>query len=140
MTTGALIERNRSFNVLVAFAIFSATNGFGQAWVQTTAPNQYWSSLAASADGTKLVAVVGDNNLHPGQIYVSTNAGRGWFASAAPNTNWLAVASSSDGTKLVATVYLPGTMYRSTNSGATWLPDTNAPDTCHSVACSADGS
>src|SRR5689334_4837094 len=106
MTTAALIDRIRSFHVLVAFGIFAyaADVGLGQAWVQTSAPNQYWSSVAASSDGTKLVATIGDNNLHPGQIYLSTNAGRGWFASAAPNTNWLSVASSSDGVKLVATV------------------------------------
>src|SRR5205807_5165087 len=143
MSTKSLIKRRELYCPAIALSFFLslASGALGQAWIQTSAPNQYWSGIASSADGTKLVGVVGDNNnLHPGQIYVSTNSGFTWSAAAAPTTNWLAVASSGDGTKLVATVFAPGTMYRSTNSGLSWTLVTNAPYGCRSVAASADGS
>jgi hypothetical protein len=60
----------------------------------------HWGSVASSADGTHLVAVVDG-----GQIYTSANSGATWTAQAgAPSTSWLSVASSSDGTHLVAVV------------------------------------
>ena len=138
------IARNLSTHVVSASLIFLGSSGAlvaQTAWIQTSAPNQYWADVASSADGTKLFGVVGDTTgLHPGQIYVSTNSGYTWNATSAPTTNWLSVACSADGTKLVATVNTPGTMYRSTNSGATWTPATNAPDGCGSIAASSDGS
>jgi hypothetical protein len=143
MSTLSLIARKKSLHIGSASIILlaAATGVLAQtAWIQTSAPNLYWSDVASSADGTKLFAIVGDTTgLHPGQIYVSTNSGYTWNATAAPTTNWLSIACSADGTKLVATVNSPGTMYRSTNSGATWTAATNAPDGCGSVAGSADG-
>ncbi len=55
-------------------------------------------SVASSADGTKLVAVVQN-----GQIYTSTDSGFTWTPRDS-DRNWKSVASSSDGTKLVAGV------------------------------------
>lgn len=80
-----------------------------------------WSSIASSADGTKLVATAQSSG-----IFISTNSGITWARSGAPNENWQAVASSSDGTKLVAATYggygtsTEGGIYASTDSGNTW--------------------
>jgi len=47
------------FPFVAAFSgLFTAVNpAFAQDWTLTSAPNLPWSSIASSADGTKLVAV-----------------------------------------------------------------------------------
>jgi hypothetical protein len=103
-------------------------------WILGWAPresNRLWRSVASSADGTKLVAVV-----LGGQIYTSTNSGVTW-AARDQNRNWASVASSADGTKLVAVVN-GGQIYTSTNSGATWAAQDQNRNWV-SVASSADG-
>jgi hypothetical protein len=96
-----------------------------------------WNGVASSADGMRLVAVVG-GNFSSGPIYTSTNAGANWFPTGAPIKQWAAVASSADGTNLVAVVH-GGGIYTSTNSGAIW-DLANAPSNqWTSVASSADG-
>ena len=55
-----------------------------------------WSSLASSADGSKLVA-----GAYGGQLYTSTDSGVSWTARES-NRNWGSLASSADGSKLVA--------------------------------------
>jgi len=72
-----------------------------------------WYSVASSADGIKLVAVV-----NGGQIYTSTNSGVSWVARDFAR-NWQRVASSADGTRLAAVVY-GGQIYTSADSGVTW--------------------
>ena len=67
----------------------------GAEWT-ARAVSDYWTSVAMSTDGTKLVAAVWD-----GSIYTSTDAGTNWTARAT-NLEWTSVASSADGTKLVA--------------------------------------
>src|SRR5438445_352213 len=123
--------------------IYSSTNS-GATWRATSAPDEYWYSVASSADGIKLVAVAGGSSAS-GPIYTSTNSGTTWMQSSAPSTNWQAVASSSDGAKLVAAAYAfsngaPATIYISVDSGGTWWA-TAAPDrNWQAVASSADGS
>ncbi len=90
-----------------------------------------WHSVASSADGTKLVAVVSG-----GQIYTSTDSGVTWTPRES-NRNWWSVASSANGTKLVAVV-LSGQIYTSTDSGVSWTPRDSSRDWV-SVASSADG-
>jgi len=102
----------------------------GTTWV-TREYSRNWSSVASSADGTKLVAGVYD-----GQIYTSTNSGATWTPRAT-NKAWKSVASSSDGTKLVAVVF-NGQIHTSTDSGATWTPR-DAVRNWSCVASSADG-
>ncbi len=96
-----------------------------------------WRSVASSADGTKLVAVV-----YGGEIYTSSDAGFSWMARNAGTRNWSAVASSADGTTLVATVDSVtgrrGPIYTSSDSGATWT-ERNELARWSSVASSADG-
>ena len=68
-----------------------------QEWTPTGAPETNWSSVACSADGSKLVAAV-----FGGLIYTSTNSGSTWVAASAPTNFWWSVASSADGTRLFA--------------------------------------
>ncbi|MEI7807945.1 MAG: sialidase family protein [Verrucomicrobiota bacterium] len=120
--------------------IYTSTDS-GATWTQSGAPNKYWSSVASSADGTKLVAAAMDDSANAGWIYTSTNSGFTWTQTSAPtNSYWVSVASSADGSKLAA-VNFPaytfiggnlvftalGLVYISTNSGATWVSN-NVPN------------
>lgn len=107
-------------------------------WTTTTAPVGFWSFIASSADGAKLVAVK-----HGGGIYISVNSGTTWTLTSAPSTissYWNSVASSADGTKLAAGQQNGG-IYTSTNSGASWIKSA-APTltgSWASIASSVDG-
>jgi hypothetical protein len=136
----------RTFRILLSVVTFlcDANCGFTQTWTQTSARTNFWRSIAASSDGTKLVAVGGRDTKY---IYVSTNSGATWILANTPSTNWQAVASSADGKKLVAVaggsigfdIGGIGPIYTSTNSGETWT-QTSAPVTnWQAVASSADG-
>src|SRR5208282_2894336 len=113
---------------------------FGQTWAQTSAPtNQSWISVASSADGMKLAAVI-DGKV-PTPIYISTNSGVSWATNDAPSQVWAAIASSADGNILMASVasyFATHLIYVSTNAGAAWTSNTNVPSFGH-LACSADG-
>jgi hypothetical protein len=103
----------------------------GVNWTPHLFPSQ-WYAVAASADGSKLVAAV-----LGGQIYTSSDSGATWTARES-NRPWTAVASSADGSKLVA-VADGRQIYTSTDSGATWTArESNRRWTA--VASSADGS
>lgn len=99
---------------------------------------RFWQSVASSADGTKLVAVV-DN----GQIFTSTDSGAIWTPRYS-NRMWRSVASSSDGSRLVAAAWNStleppdGFIYTSTDYGANWAPRESARN-WDSVASSSDG-
>ena len=131
--------------------IYLSTNS-GATWAQSGAPKKYWSSVASSADGTKLAATAMDEpNL--GWIYTSTNSGASWTQTSAPtNSYWVAVASSADGSKLAAVNYPAyifadgnlvftalGLVYTSANSGATWVSNNVPNTTWQAVASAADG-
>ena len=122
-------------------AIYRSSNA-GVSWTQTSAPSDNWTSVAASADGTKLVALAaplwsGSNYLDGGAIYRSSDAGTTWVQASAPSNVWSCVASSADGTKLVAGG--EPAVYRSTDAGATWIPTSLPSGYWNSVASSADG-
>jgi hypothetical protein len=68
-----------------------------------------WTSVASSADGTKLVAAPDG-----GQVYTSTDSGATWIAADVPNKDWSSVACSADGSKLFAVV----------NGGGIWTSQT----------------
>ena len=127
--------------------IYISTNA-GVTVTPTTAPTNNWTSVASSADGTKLVAAAVINSLSGGLIYASTNSGYSWMLTGAPTNNaWITVASSADGRKLVAaseTAFIPnqiyGCIYTSTNSGTTWTSNNVPIAQWQSVASSADGS
>ena len=65
--------------------------------MRTSAPEDFWRSIASSGDGTKLVAVSSR-----GQIYSSIDSGATWIPAYAPaKANWLSVAMSTDGNNIV---------------------------------------
>jgi photosystem II stability/assembly factor-like uncharacterized protein len=106
----------------------------GTTWASTSAPSNHWTTVASSADGTKLIALAFN-----GPIYNSTDSGGSWTSNNVA-AYWRSVACSTDGTKAVA-VANPGQLYTSTNSGVTWsshfVPGSGTG--FGSVASSADG-
>ena len=127
---GWKIAQNANQSILAGnFTFLSNTQ---LTWAASSAAPQIWYSIAASADGNKMLAAAYGNG-----IYTSANSGANWTATAAPAANWAAVASSADGVKLVAVVY-GGPIYTSANSGGSWTPVFgNANWDC--VASSTDG-
>ncbi len=93
--------------------------------------NRQWISIASSADGTKLGAVVSS-----GQIYTSTDSGVTWTARENSRL-WQCIASSADGTKLAA-VQFNGYIFTSADSGVTWTARGDYRQWV-SIASSADG-
>ena len=100
------------------------------------------SSLAMSADGTRVVAAgAGKFAMTSGHIYTSTNTGATWTQTAAPLDTWTSVACSADGNKIVA-VSQDGRIETSMNFGLNWATnDSFAPRMLQwaSVASSASG-
>jgi hypothetical protein len=135
---GTRVVAARPSNTAYPGSIYTSTNS-GLSWAQTSAPDQFWVSVASSADGTKLVAAGGTG------IYTSANSGLTWTRTSAPNRDWVSVASSSDGIRIVAGsqewvgVIPAGGVYRSIDGGATWT-QTSAPNRAwYSIASSSDG-
>jgi len=131
---------------LLALALGNPPSLTAQVWSVTSAPTNSWSSVAASADGSRVIAAVGHQWTGP-YVFTSTNAGTVWVPAALPSDNdlnWSSVASSADGTVLVAAMYgrydglTAGQIFASTNEGSSWTPGIN--DYFQSVAASADGS
>ena len=114
------------------------SSSIAQSW-RTSGPVAFWTAVASSANGTKLVATI-----NSGQIYTSANSGSTWTARATA-LFWSSVASSADGTKLAATVgntaNQTGLIWTSTDSGATWGTQSSSSGTRQwvSIAASADG-
>jgi len=132
---GWIIAQNAGQSVLAG----NLSDSIGQSWTPRVG-SAAWSSVASSADGTALVATVGDTLSASGYIYTSTDSGATWTARDSQR-QWVAVASSADGTKLVAANYTgsanPG-IYTSANSGASWARQL-VVSLCCAVASSADG-
>jgi hypothetical protein len=105
--------KNPLMTAAVCGVIVTFNSAFAQIWVQTSATSNEWYSVASSADGTKLVAVV-----NPGSIYTSADSGATWTLTVAPSNAWTSVASSADGESLLAGG--GGLVYTSVDSGATW--------------------
>ena len=86
-----------------------------QEWTVASAPATNWSSVACSADGSKIVAAV-----YGGLIYTSADYGASWTPTAAPTASWTSIACSADGTTCLAMASDAGVIY-TTNSGAAWM-------------------
>ena len=126
---------------LTAFiGLFTLVNSSSaQTWVlSTSAPNEYWDTVACSADGTKIVAASYwiTSSTHYGHVAISPDAGTTWTTRVVQATAWAHVASSADGTKL-AVAADKGFVFCSTNSGAVWdsLPGAG---NWWGLACSSD--
>lgn len=123
--------------------IYASTNS-GISWTQTSAPSNNWSSVASSADGTKLVAVASPASFANGTgPYTSTNSGATWTLDGVTNGfAWWSAASSADGT-ILAAIAGPwlnpdgDAIFISTNSGISWC--SNSMPGANAVVCSADG-
>ena len=114
-------------------SIYTSTDG-GMNWTTNKLPF-YCTTVASSADGTKLATACLGN-----QIYTSTNSGATWVTNATPMRSWTSLASSADGSKLVAASYngSVGEIYTSTDAGATWTLNNLASQAWTQVAMSAD--
>lgn len=120
-------------------SLYISTNS-GASWTcASKVTNEWWASVAVSADGRKLVA----SGEIPEEIITSTNFGATWKQQIGTpvltgQSEWGPVASSADGTKLAAAVYNGGPVFISTDSGVTWVSNMyNRAWVC--VASSADG-
>jgi uncharacterized repeat protein (TIGR03803 family) len=127
---------------------------FGTTWITNNVPvgspqgiQRNWSSIASSADGSRLVASAGGNNTF-GFIFISTNSGAAWKLTATNIVSglsahpWIGVASSADGSRLAAVSDVagpPGVVISSTNSGDTWTTNAVPFLDWNAVALSADG-
>ncbi len=120
--------------VLICFS-FRTEPAVAQNWNVTTAPSANWVSLASSADGNRLAALVQGGEA----VYISTNAGADWILSSLANGGAVGtgIACSADGKIL----YFAGTtqIYSSTNSGANWNPTFSPLANWTAITCSADG-
>ena len=129
---GWKVAQNAGQAILGNFSGFSSSS-----WTVSGASTVSWYDIAASADGTKMVAVIGVS----GGIYTSTDSGRTWGSTSANSGAWRAVASSADGSKLAAALN-GSVIYTSTNSGSTWVQRTTGlpgSSAWSSIASSADG-
>jgi len=109
-----------------------------------TYDTRYWSAVASSENGNKLVAVVDDSS--HGYIYTSTDSGVTWVRRTGPGTSvlspytWKGVTSSVDGNILFACVGNGGQIWKSTNAGETWAVLTSSDlKPWSSIASSSDG-
>lgn len=95
-------------------------------------------SLAASADGTRLVACGYQSaGGYTGYLSTSINSGQIWTVRES-STHWNAVTVSAEGSILAAAAG-EGQIHVSTDSGNTWVPRAGIQP-WHYVVCSADGS
>jgi hypothetical protein len=100
----------------------------------------YFGSLAASADGTRLIAGQGVGPTNIGiagsSVYLSSDSGKSWTqATGLPSSSWESAGSSADGRILFVaqgnidqgfgTTTTYGRIWRSEDFGATWTPITN---------------
>jgi hypothetical protein len=129
-------------------SVWTSADG-GVTWTErngspTTPPNTAWASIASSADGTKLAAVIVG-----GQIWTSGDSGVTWQARET-NRQWVSVTMSADGSRMAAAtlettsgvdgkIYtlqqLPGTAF----GDGTWIQQAETK-MWRSIASSADGS
>jgi hypothetical protein len=76
--------------------IITSVDG-GTNWTtRTSAGTRSWTSLAISADGSRIIGTVTG-----GRIYVSLNGGTTWTATG-PTAAWTSLAAANDATKLIA--------------------------------------
>ena len=115
-------------------SLIYVSQNYGKTWFKAHAPSGYWSGIACSSDGKKMIAT----SAAPGQILRSTDFGETWKTARVPTDSWYYVTSSSQGNVLAAT--LPGkAIYVSTNSGVSWADTDQSNEIWQAIACSADG-
>jgi hypothetical protein len=105
-------------------------------WYPSSASAMNWSSMASSADGTRMAAGIWQGSSDG--VYLSVNSGGTWTLSTG-SKQIHGVAMSADGTEIVGAA-TNGFIYLSTNSGSSWItyPNSLSGD-WYCVACSANG-
>ena len=127
------------FSALLCGLTVGVNLASAQVWRLTAAPtNLDWTSVACSADGTKVVAAA-----EGGIICTSSDSGSSWRTNKPPGDGFRlgpSVTSSADGTRFAAAAW-DGFFGASTNSGRTWLwsPTKSASAWHGSIVSSADG-
>jgi hypothetical protein len=108
--------------------------GQGQAWTPT-GPSNYWSGVAASADGSEIIVGGGVGR----QVVMSKDGGATWSTNTQlPSVEWTSVTCSADGSRMLAVS--PSTpIYLSTNSGSLWTTSNVPRAAWSSAAMSSDG-
>src|SRR5579862_5260456 len=104
--------RRGCLNLLIINLVVASGSAPAQNWTTTTAPVANWISVASSADGNRLAALIQNGET----VYISTNAGGNWTVSSPANSAFgSSIACSADGSIL----YFNGNtqIFRSTNSG-----------------------
>ena len=103
--------------------IYTSTNS-GATWTSNNVPLQYWTCVASSADGCKLVAATAGD---PSTNNPGTTVGGGiWISQTAPSPQLTLASSGSD---LTASWIVPSTDFGLQQSAdlASWTNVTNAP-------------
>jgi hypothetical protein len=117
-------------------------------WQHTSAPSESWTSVASSADGTRLVAAIGEQGFtFSGSLLLSADSGATWAEALtnAPVRVWSSAATSADGSQLamgtggVFSSQIVGLVYTSTDSGLTWSTSDSPVEYWAALAMSADG-
>lgn len=94
-------------------SIYTSTDS-GVNWsLNTVSGTHYWTSLASSSNGVKLLATADSD-----QLYTSTDPGANWTARDS-SRSWWGGSSSADGTILLA-CDSGGKLYVSLDSGVNW--------------------
>jgi hypothetical protein len=88
---------------------------YGVTWRPTSISN-FWSAIAMSADGTRMIAGANDNVTGTGPLLTSTDAGMTWTSNNVPLLQWSSVAMSADGAKQSASEDI----YLLNNLGGLW--------------------
>ena len=109
--------------------------------ITTSIGNLQWSSVALSADGTKLVASV--NNITSGYIYTMSNTGTNYVQTLAPPAYWNSVCCNTTFT-ILAGCYSGGStagISVNTNSGTgSWMTTTFSNIKLINITCNPTGS
>ena len=126
--------------IAAVVAVFSQSANAKQVvtWTeQTGSGSRAWTSIASSADGSKLVAT-----MTGGSAYISDDAGKTWTEQVDSGSRaWIAITSSADGTKLAGVYHWGGYILTSDDRGQTWRSNGISGGSCDwtSITSSADG-
>ena len=115
--------------------VYTSSNG-GRTWTARSQQMYFWTSVASSADGLKLMGATRD-----GMLFISADSGQTWTSANVPRAEWASVASSADGQTQLAAQRKH--VFASTDFGQTWRQigpiDTNGQQNFVALAMSADG-
>ena len=142
---GLTRKHSRLLTVAVALGWLIAPIGrsLAQTFTASSSPSRNWTSIASSADGNHLAALVAGETV----VYITTNAGLTWTSNALPlgMIDGSSIVCSADGRVIAAAAggselsIDAGPIAISTNSGATWFNSGSPNKIWTALASSADG-